>query len=73
MYFITQMKQALSDHFSTSPTLAFSTLSAGQSRRAAAASLFEVLVLTTKGFIDTAQATPFGDITMTPTPALLSA
>ncbi len=64
------MKEALEEHFAEHDTLSFRKMTAGQTRRAAAASLFELLVLKTKGLIDVAQPAPLGDITVSPTSAL---
>jgi chromatin segregation and condensation protein Rec8/ScpA/Scc1 (kleisin family) len=48
----------------------FSDLSAGLSKRLAAACFLEVLHLQTSGMVKTDQATPFGDIAISAAPAL---
>jgi cohesin complex subunit SCC1 len=54
-----------------SPTsVTFSDLSAGLSKRLAAACFLEVLHLQTSGMVKTDQATPFGDIAISAAPAL---
>eukprot|EP00042_Codosiga_hollandica_P049289 m.569987 g.569987 ORF g.569987 m.569987 type:complete len:535 (+) comp57845_c0_seq2:33-1637(+) len=65
-----KMKDALQTHFEQEPSLSFKTMTTNQTRRAAAASFFEILVLKTKGFIDVAQPGAFADVTLTPTAAL---
>lgn len=50
----------------------YSVLTAGKSRRSAAACLFELLVLKTKDFIEVEQLEPFADITITATDNLFN-
>ena len=47
-------------------------MTAGKNRRAAAACLFEMLVLKTKDYIEVKQDEPYADITVTPTDMLLA-
>lgn len=66
-----RMMHNLKTGFSTADSLQYNAMTAGKSRRTAAACLFEMLVLKTKDFIEVKQDKPFGDITVTPTDLLV--
>ncbi|EDQ91870.1 uncharacterized protein MONBRDRAFT_35988 [Monosiga brevicollis MX1] len=58
-------------YFQETDELSYETLTTNHTRRAAAQTLLEVLVLKSKGFIDVEQAEPFGDISLTARPLMM--
>ena len=64
------MKEKLQSEFEETETVSFKAMTTGGSRKNAATSLFELLVLKTKGFIDVEQPKAFGDIIVSATPLM---
>lgn len=62
----------LKDQFREKKSITFHDISAGISRRTAAASFLEILQLKTWGYIDAQQNVPFSDITILSTPKMWS-
>jgi len=67
-----KMMTSLRTGFETKESLSYEGMTAGKDRRAAAACLFEILVLKTKDYIEVQQDEPYADITVTPTDLLLA-
>ena len=67
-----KMMTSLKAGFEEADEITYNGMTAGKNRRTAAACLFELLVLKTKGYIEVVQPEPYADITVTPTDALMA-
>ena len=67
-----KMMTSLKAGFEEADEITYNGMTTGKNRRTAAACLFELLVLKTKGYIEVDQAQPYADIIVTPTDALMA-
>ena len=69
----TKMMSSLRTGFESEDVLSYNDMTSGKTRRIAAACIFELLVLKTKGYINVDQTEAYGDITIAPTQQLIAA